>query len=168
MDKLIPFLIAAILIFPGPAVGACAKSKPESTPTSRFVLKDGEAFDQKTKLTWERCSVGTSWNGSKCVGSVRLMSLDEAKKLAGKRGGGWRVPTIEELYSIVESRCTDPTVNSQVFPGVRNLGEGAPYWSTTRIREMPPLVYFIDFVNGEADGHTKGFAMAVRLVRNGR
>lgn len=168
MDKLVALAIVACLTFSGPAMSACSKGKPESTPTSRFTLKNGEAFDQQTKLTWDRCSVGTSWNGSRCVGSVKLMSLDDAKKLANKRGGGWRVPTIEELYSIVESKCTSPAINAEVFPGVKDLGEGAPYWSTTRIREMPSLIYFVDFLNGEADGHSKGFSMAVRLVRDGQ
>lgn len=168
MKKLIVSLLFAALACPGAALGACQKGKPESTPTARFTLMDGLAFDRKTQLTWDRCSLGTAWNGTKCAGSVKLVSLDSAKRLANQRGEGWRVPTIEELYSIVESRCTQPAINAEVFPGIKNLGEGAPYWSASRIREMPSLVYFVDFLSGEVDGHGKEFALAVRLVRSGQ
>lgn len=97
------------------------------------------------------------------------MSLDEAKEYAHKLGGGWRVPTIEELYSIVEQKCSSPAINLEVFPSVKGLGEGAaPYWSTTKVKEIPSLIYYIDFLSGEADGHTKEFAMAARLVRGGK
>lgn len=163
------FFAVVSATFSGTAMSTCLKDKPESTPTSRFVLKGGEAFDRKTKLTWSRCSVGASWNGSKCAGSVKLISLDAAKEVALKRGNSWHVPTIEELASIGESRCINPTINSKVFPDVKDFGEGtAPYWSRTKIKEMPGLVYFIDFLSGEADGHTKEFSLAVRLVRNGK
>lgn len=150
-------------------MSTCLKDKPERTPKSRFVFKGGEAFDQTTKLTWDRCSVGTSWNGSKCTGSVKLIPLDVANDMALKRGNGWRVPAIEELAGIVELKCTDPAINTKVFPGVDDFGENsAPYWSSTQIKQMPGLFYFVDFLCGDVDGHTKGFSLAVRLVRDGK
>jgi len=159
----------AVCFSSGIAFGACDKSKTASAPSARFTLNKTKAFDQKTKLTWSRCSVGTVWKNGKCSGAVKLMSLSEAKEYAQKLGGGWRVPTIEELYSIVEQKCSNPAINPEVFPSVKNLGEGAaPYWSTTKIKEIPSLIYYIDFLSGEADGHTKGFAMAVRLVRGSK
>jgi hypothetical protein len=169
MKTFIACFIVAACFSSGAALGACDKNKSASAPSSRFVLNAGEAFDQKTKLTWSRCSVGTTWKeGGKCAGSVKFMRLDEARLYAQKLGHGWRVPTVEELHSIIEQKCSSPAINSEVFPNVKNWGEGAPYWSTTRIKEMPPLVYYIDFGSGEEDGHTKGFAMAVRLVRSGQ
>lgn len=169
MRTLIACFIAVSCCSSSSVLGACDKDKAASTPSSRFVLNEGNAFDKRTKLTWSRCSVGASWKkGGKCVGTVKLMHLGEAKQYAQKLGHGWRIPTVEELYSIIEQKCSNPAINSEVFPNVRNLGEGAPYWSTTKIKEMPPLVYYIDFLSGEADGHTKGFSMAVRLVRSGQ
>lgn len=148
----------------GFAFGACDKNKTANTPSSRFTLSEGEAFDRKTGLTWSRCSVGTTWKNGKCIGTATLMSLSEAKQYAEKLGSGWRVPSIEELYGIVEPRCSNPAINSEVFPGIKNSGEGATYWSTTRIKEIPSLVYYVDFLTGETDGHSQGFAMAIRLV----
>ncbi|WP_428035949.1 DUF1566 domain-containing protein [Amphritea sp.] len=148
-------------------LAACDEDFAESSPSSRFVLNGGEAYDQQTKLTWQRCSVGTTWTSDEgCVGKVKLLGLNKARQSAQQLGGGWRVPTIQELYSIVEQRCFNPTINSTVFPAVTNVGEGAPYWSDTPVEEIPSLIYFIDFIDGAIDGHSKGFPLAVRLVRS--
>ncbi|MBI2307391.1 MAG: DUF1566 domain-containing protein [Rhodocyclales bacterium] len=162
------FLIAVMFCSPGFSFATCAKGKTATTPSSRFTLNGAEAFDRKTNLTWGRCSVGTTWKNGKCTGTAKLMSLSEAKEYAQKLGSGWRIPTIEELYGIVEQTCSNPAINTEVFPNVKDLGEGAPYWSITRIKEIPSLIYYVDFLSGGADGHTKGFSMAVRLVRSGK
>ncbi|MBR9869132.1 MAG: DUF1566 domain-containing protein [Oceanospirillales bacterium] len=167
MQRIIVFVIVASWWSSGAVLAACDESIAESTPSSRFVLNGGEAYDQQTELTWNRCSVGTTWTSDAgCIGDVKLLGLDKAKQFAQELGGGWRIPTIEELDSIVEQKCFNPTINSSVFPTVTNFGEGAPYWSDTNIEEIPSLMYFIDFIDGAIDGHTKGFPLAVRLVRS--
>jgi len=94
------------------------------------------------------------------------MSFEEARQFAKQTGGNWRVPTIKELYSIIEQECKNAVINSIVFPDIRDFGEGAPYWSVTRIEDMPMLIYYVNFMSGRVDGHSEGFSMAVRLVRN--
>lgn len=96
------------------------------------------------------------------------MRLDDAKKLVQKLGNGWRIPTIEELYGIVETKCSNPAIDTVVFPDVKNLGEGLSYWSISRMKELPKLVYYVDFMNGQVDAHSGGFVMAVRPVRNSK
>lgn len=168
MKKVITFLAFASWAISSVVLADCDESIAESTPSSRFVINGSEAYDRQTKLTWSRCSVGTTWvNDAGCIGEVQLLGLDAAKQFAQTLGGGWRVPTIQELDSIVEQRCFNPAINSEVFPKVVNSEEGSPYWSDTRIEEIPLLIYFIDFFDGTVDGHTKGFPLAVRLVRSG-
>ncbi len=170
--RLIAIAIALFIITStgsNPSIAECTKRKARSTPTTRFKINEGEAFDQKAQLTWCRCSAGSTWKpGIGCVGTPKLMNLEQARQFASTLSGGWRIPTIEELYSIVEQECSNPAINSEVFPDVRDLGEGAPYWSMTPVHEMPFLIYFIDFINGRVDGHSEGFAMAVRLVKSNR
>lgn len=136
--------------------------------TSRFILNNkGEAFDRETELTWQRCSAGTTFKESAgCVGSPKLMTLADAIDFASQKGEGWRVPTIEELYSLVEHDQDNPAINTAVFPSVKGSSEGAPYWTVTAIEDLPMLTYFVDFMSGRVDGHTQGFSMAVRLVRS--
>ena len=160
------FLIAAFFNF---SIGSIvfADSKVAETPHSRFILNDGEAFDQSTKLIWSRCSVGTTWQkGVGCVGSPVLMRIEEAEQFTRSLGGSWRVPTIEELCSIVERTRTSPALNPEVFPDIKDVDGEAPYLSVSKVKEMPSLVYYVDFANGGIDGHSKGFPMYVRLVRN--
>ncbi len=167
MKKIITFLALTSWLSSGAVLAACDESIAASTPSSRFVLNGGEAYDPQTQLTWQRCSVGTTWTSDEgCVGKVKLLGLDKARQSAQQLGEGWRVPTIQELYSIVEQRCFNPAINARVFPAVTNLGEGAPYWTDTRIEEIPSLIYFVDFIDGSIDGHSQGFPLAVRLVRS--
>lgn len=145
------------------------KQKSSKNTTSRFILNKGNTFDNLTKLTWRRCSVGTTWHkGSGCVGTPKLMSFKEAKHFAKQTGKGWRLPTIKELYSLIEQKGKNPAINPIIFPNLQDFGEGATYWSTSRVESIPMLIYYIDFLSGRVDAHSEGFSMAVRLVRNSK
>ncbi|MEH6826190.1 MAG: DUF1566 domain-containing protein [Motiliproteus sp.] len=149
------------------ALGGCADFEAIDEIGPRFIVNEDLVLDTRTNLRWSRCSVGTTWvSGKGCTGRIKIMSLSAAKRLAQTLGDGWRVPDIEELYSIVEPQCSDPAINIEVFPDVRDLGEGAPYWSISEVQELPMLFYYIDFLDGRADGHTNGFPLAVRFVRS--
>ncbi|MBR9882955.1 MAG: DUF1566 domain-containing protein [Oceanospirillales bacterium] len=170
MSKLaVLFAITFTCLSSGPSLADDVRQQAQSAAASRFLVSDkGEAYDKETHLTWQRCSVGTTWkSGAGCIGQPKLMSLKDAKRFAEQVGEGWRVPTIDELYSLVEQEYDDPAINSVVFPNVKESSEGAPYWTVTPIDEMPMLIYFVDFMTGRVDGHTEGFSLAVRLVRSG-
>lgn len=134
----------------------------------RFVLKGGEAFDTKTGLTWKRCSVGLQWDGQHgCAGAIAYMGLTEAKQVAAKIDGEWRVPSGPELESIIDPSCGRPVVDPTVFPDIRNDDEGAAeYWTTNPVGAAG-LFYVFDFMTGGADGHSDGIDRAVRLVKAG-
>ncbi|CUB02980.1 Lcl C-terminal domain-containing protein [Marinomonas fungiae] len=135
--------------------------------SGRFTVhEDGVVLDTLTGLTWQRCSLGARWQAEQgCLGEPELMTLAEAKFAAAQSGDGWRVPSIEELYSLVAPEQVNPAINATVFPDIIDSSEGAPYWSVTPIAELPPLTYYVDFMSGRVDGHSDGFALSVRLVR---
>lgn len=167
--KPVVFFIAFLLFCPGIVLGECHPSGSKSHNRARFKLMEAEALDLTTNLIWSRCSLGARWKkGIGCVGTPKAMRLDDAKKLVQKLGNGWRIPTIEELYGIVETKCSNPAIDTVVFPDVKNLGEGLSYWSISRMKELPKLVYYVDFMNGQVDAHSGGFVMAVRPVRNSK
>jgi hypothetical protein len=94
------------------------------------------------------------------------VALDEANTKAQELGGNWRVPSGPELESIIDRSCGSPVVDVSVFPDLRTDEDGeVDYWTTSPVG-MANLYYFFDFINGQADGHTRGFHLAVRLVRN--
>jgi hypothetical protein len=169
MKCLLPCALLLVCFFSAHAVAACNPDKEESTPTSRFILNGGEAHDRQTGLIWRRCAIGATWRANRCVGTARLMTLTDAGKVARQAGEDWRVPTVEELYSLVERRCRYPAINAAVFPDVRELYEGkAKYWSVSSVKDLPQLFYNIDFLDGGIDANTRGITMGVRPVRNAR
>jgi len=161
---LLTVVIGSILATP--AFAHCSKRTKASTPTAQINDEDSVVTDKSTHLTWDRCSAGESWKNGRCEGSIKLMSLDAARNFAKARGGGWRIPTIDELVSIIEERCHDPAINSTIFPNVHALVEGrSPYWSSTSFEEIPTMNYLVDFLTGEVDARSQGFPIGVRLVR---
>jgi hypothetical protein len=132
----------------------------------RFVLNGGEAFDRKTGLTWKRCSLGMVSDGrGGCAGEMNFVSLDDAVERAKSAGADWHVPSGPELESIIDTGCGTPVVDTKVFPDIRADGDGvAEYWTTNPVG-MANLFYFFDFMTGAADGHSRGFRLAVRLVK---
>jgi hypothetical protein len=167
--KIASILTALLVIVTVRESMADCYGRTDGRPQTRFILRGPEAFDTKTGLTWQRCSLGMTWDGKRaCVGEIMSPGLDEATKKAEMLGGKWRVPSGPELETIVDRSCGSPVVDVSVFPDIQKDEDGeADYWTTNPVG-MANLYYFFDFMNGQADGHTRGFQLAVRLVRNER
>ena len=142
-----------------------------SFKTSTLIAKAGEVTDKKTGLIWRQCSLGQTWEkGKGCVGEIELVRRKEAEEHALSLGNGWRVPSIDELLTLIDKRCHSPMINTLFFGKVSNVtGEGANYLSSSVYLEgdevLPTLFYTIDLISGGVDAHTKSFVGAVRLVR---
>lgn len=150
----------------GTAQASCISHKDDAKAASSYTLQQGIAKDNKTGLEWMRCPAGTTWHSGGCQGQASLMRLGQAQQWVKALGPGWRLPSIQELALLVERRCQPPAINAHVFPGIDEWVEGgAPFWSSTPVPEMPPLIYFIDFYRGETDGRTPRALNAVRAVR---
>jgi hypothetical protein len=107
-----------------------------------------------------------TWDGKHgCVGEMISVGLDEANAKTQEFGSNWHVPSGPELESIIDRSCGIPAVDVSVFPDIRKDENGeADYWTTSPVGAAN-LYYFFDFVSGQADGHTRGFELSVRLVR---
>lgn len=148
----------------------CRDDLETSTPTSRFTANDETVRDNVTTLTWTRCAVGQTWKNGSCEGSVKSMSLAEAKaQLASINHFGyagyhdWRLPLLPELASIVERKCFYPRANEAVFPGMPS----AVFWSGMPRKGSTTLAYALDFGSGETMAMDQKREGAIRLVRGG-
>lgn len=164
------FILAILLVATpfGSSTAGCYGGTGAQSQT-RFVLRNGEALDTKTGLIWQRCSLGMTWDAKRdCTGDVMPVGLDEATKKAEEQGGKWRVPSGPELESLIDRSCGSPVVDIIVFPDIKEDEDGeANYWTTNPVGTAH-LYYFFDFMSGRADGHTRGFGLLVRLVRDKR
>ena len=119
--------------------------------TERFGCIDDTVTDSRTGLTWQRHI------------SEDKLSLDKAKLYAAElRLGGyedWRVPTKEELLSIVDHTRLGPAIDVEVFPDTPS------HWFWT-VSPYSNGAWLVNFFNGSASGNVVGSSSRrVRCVR---
>jgi len=170
------------LLFTLPAAAICNDKLRASTPSARFVVNaNGTATDRRTGLTWQRCPIGTVlddagtptfFGDDRCVpspGSPQTFTwagaLGAAQQLDASGGFGgfsdWRVPNRKELLSLVETRCTSPAINAQVFPDTPSGG----FFTSTAVSSVQTMAWTMDFSSGSEIPTSKTSEAAVRLVR---
>ena len=129
-------------------VGVILRPSPGRTeaPAGRYTISgDGTVYDTATTLTWQQAAnmTGMAWAnaGPYCAG------------LTGPAGGGWRLPTVKELPTLLDySRPGSPFIDPVAFPGVpaqSSSGAANAFWSATSLVGMSVgltegawLVYF--------------------------
>lgn len=162
-------LLACALAGNALAAGDCAFNSDTAEIGSRFVLKGALAYDKETRLTWQRCSAGQHYAKDRCVGTAESITLTDALQTAKRSAEGWRLPTLDELGSLVKKSCASPMINHRVFPDVREISEGmAKYWTSTRALDEPVMTYNVDFIVPGLDANSAGIPLGVRWVRDGR
>lgn len=175
----LPVIGVFAMLSAGFALGAaCTAANPnpnmtESTPTSAFTVHgDGTATHSLTGLMWKRCVEGLS--GAACTtGTAATMtwSAAHAAAVADRTGGyaDWRVPSRNELQSIIEYCGWGPPINQTVFPATPGLGFPEPvFYTSTTYLPGPSRAAGINFIDGSPLILTKTFPFSVRLVRGGR
>lgn len=175
---------------PGDERGSNAASLPggASAPTVgaspneryRFVGKDqGIVEDIRTKLQWQRCSLGQTWTGATCSGEAKRYEWDKAMRIAP---AGWRLPTKDELASLVycssgepaywkkpgyggcQYAYSEPTIWSAAFPNT----PVSWFWSSSPNASGAGSAWYVNFGYGYVSDYGKGDARYVRLVRGGQ
>lgn len=177
--KYLPLLVMffSLLLISGPGTANSCNHEnvaiPWSTPSSDFTqYNDGTVTHNTTGLMWMRCSLGQSWDGNSCQGSVSDFSWKDAlakvavlNEMAFAGKNDWRLPNKNELASIVEERCQSPSINNSVFPNT--FGSG--YWtSSSASAESSYRAWLVDFRSGNVGHYNKNNLHPVRLVRAGQ
>ncbi len=154
------------------------------------IYNNGTVKDTKTGLIWKRCSEGQS--GADCSqGEAKKytwqQAMDHAKQVRFAGHSDWRLPTLDELHSLVycsngvrkpswyDDDCDNfwnmkeyqsPTINQIIFPHT----ESSFYWSASSSVPFPNtdagFVYFS--YGGTGKSSFKSDNHLVRLVRGGQ
>ncbi len=147
----------------------CIKGKPETTPTARFSDQgDGTVKDARTNKIWLRCAVGLQWDGSSCTGQSKAYNYAEIRGVVEAynrqkyaQRSNWRLPSRDELLSIVESRCYNPAINLAVFPYSPQSG----FWTATEdVGLLTTRQNVVHFLNGGAYISNRNQAWRARLI----
>ena len=115
--------------------------------------------------------MGQRWDGKNCSGEAIPLNHEDMEiviKIANEQlGDGWRLPTKDELLSIVCKKCRIPTINGEIFPDT----EALPYW-TGETNPFAPNKFFkhfftVNFYTGRPYGRFASFQEhLVRLARD--
>jgi len=111
--------------------------------------------DHITGLEWqdnlETKTVIKTW--SEAQGYCSALGLD---------GGGWRLPTIQELQSIVVDGAYNPSIDTTAFV---NYSTSYYYWSSTTGANSTSYAWVVHFNDGYTGGDYKSNTYYVRCVR---
>jgi hypothetical protein len=100
----------------------------------RFQIAGNEVYDRKTELTWQRCDFGQSWDEANgwCRGVKRHATAEGFAEATRADAAGWRVPTIDELSSLLEIACAPlPKDATPVFPEIERSAGLTYYLSSS-------------------------------------
>ena len=128
-------------------------------PPARFTASGETVVDNATHLTWQR-GVATSAGDD---GAGRW-TWAHAKSTCAGLGGGYRLPTVKELLTIVDFTRSSPAIDtsSTAFPGTPSEA----FWTATPLAASPPTsAWFIDFADGYAGNTEMTQPSRVRCVR---
>ena len=164
----LPGLVSAGDLEPSAAPGPTMKTLDEIPPSwhqilpasERFELVMGDAavLDKETGLTWAKdanIAAGTkTWQAAMIY--CRNLSIADRK--------GWRLPTVEELASLVDTSQSSPALPSgHPFDNVQS----GHYWSSTTYEGGSPYAWVVYMPNGYVVGGDKGYGHYVWPVRGG-
>jgi hypothetical protein len=121
----------------------------------RFVKNlDGTVTDNLLKVVWgPTLSERMTWSdaGKAC------------KKLALNGRKGWRLPTVNELFSLVDRSRKNPATNAEIFGDTKTDDW---YWTSEKLAGSTGCAWVVVFSDGGVGGCNKDYTYFVRLVRS--
>jgi len=128
-------------------------------PAGRYSVASGAVYDSKTKLTWQQTVPATTYTWA----AGKTYCRDVGATLGGT---GWRLPTRNELLTIVDYSRTNPTIDLTAFPST----PAKYFWSSTPSASLSSKVWSVNFFNGNSicnDGNCDDMSnmIYVRCVR---
>ena len=145
MRRIVPFFLCCLVVV-GQARAAAPKGRYEAGVRS--------IEDRRSRLVWARSPAPSllTYTGAEAY-CLALVS----------DGGGWRMPTLMELQTLVDVRAHDPAVD----PAFDEVPVDASYWSSTGA--SPAGTYWtLSFVDGSMSSPYASSMLRVRCVKPSR
>ncbi len=127
-------------------------------PRSYTDLGNGIVRDTVTGLEWQQDTAPDTYRWQEALDYCDTLELDDHDD--------WRLPTIQELSTLVDSGIPDPgpTVHIDYFPDT--IGSAySDYWSSNADVHVTNYAWVVHFSDGSVKGIGKTNAINVRAVR---
>jgi hypothetical protein len=144
---------------PGSDAGTSCEVPGRFTVQGDIVLDDG---DDAGVLAWQRVVPPASYTQPEAAAYCAALLLD---------GGGWRLPTVTELVSLVvrpvglggsrDAPTCVPSIDQVAFPSA----PAGDYWTGMTQPDLDDATY-TDFADGRSHAGDPATPMSVRCVRN--
>lgn len=145
---------------PIPVTKALANNQVAADARFAVSANGQEVTDRKTELTWRRCPEGMTAKGNACTGKATTFNFDDALKYGEKmKASGWRLPTNEELRSLVDESRKDVVIDLSAFPGT----PPEHFWTSVRANSTEGKA--VTFYNGYMNVRYYTNLYPVRLVK---
>ncbi len=105
-------------------------------PDPPFEVYEDVVYDRRTGLTWERRPMDSPFR-----------TADAAMEYCAKletAGGGWRLPRVKELNTIVDETRAFPAIDPRIFPATRSDW----YWTATPYHGFAGYYWAVTFADG--------------------
>jgi hypothetical protein len=124
-----------------------------AVPPDRYVVSDDTVSDTRTGLTWQRRVGAAQYTQTSAIAYCQSLSL---------AAGGWRLPAISELQTLVDRTRARPAIDQVAFDVTGGAGP-ANFWSSTR---STTSVWGMDFSDGQPfNGSPDSETLSARCVR---
>lgn len=126
---------------------------PRMAAAQHYEVAETTVKDLHTGLTWQRNIETTlrSWAEAKAYCETLTVA-----------GGGWRLPALKELLTLVDLTRADPAIDVQAFPGTMSLG----LWtSSAYVGASTNHAWFVHFLRGVSGHEAVEIGYLTRCVR---
>lgn len=101
---------------------------------------------------------------SKTLLDGETVTHQDAEEAVANLGEGWRLPTREELESLLDLSRHDPAIDTNLFPDTKSCA----YWTSTPCAWNPSARWVVDFNYGYVLAFRRSYVACVRAVRAGQ
>lgn len=144
MKSIVPLLAVLLASASAPAFagGQRCEGKPvRDAAQFEFLANGSQVLDHKTHLIWMRAIEGQTWDGTTCraddpqaVNPGPGMTYAQARAYAKAKSApteAWRLPTRQELLTLREPGCYNPSFSLELFPTEPAWSSDGDFWTST-------------------------------------
>ncbi len=123
-----------------------------NAPPNHYEIKNGIVTDTKSLLLWEQVVSSPTYTHAAAQAYCSSLNLD---------GGGWRLPSMKELLTIVDETRSYPAIDTAAFPST----PPEQFWTSSSRLSKSNHIWYVEFGMGETNSNDPVTVRRARCVR---